>query len=173
MKQLESKDIYGYLPYGLKFEVFQNSNYIGIEETRGVYLRKSEKSLTIWCDGIGYNSNHFQFKPILRPLSGLYKTITHNREKIIPIVKLAKMEYDCEWKIRKIDGFMFAIYDFWKFHYSEFERAFRFKKYNRDLLVINQHQLFDYLYELKIDYRGLIESGLAIDANTLETNPYK
>jgi hypothetical protein len=29
------------------------------------------------------------------------------------------------------------------------------------------------LHELKIDYRGLIESSLAIDANTLETNPYK
>jgi hypothetical protein len=39
--------------------------------------------------------------------------------------------------------------------------------------VKNQYKLFDFLYELKIDYRGLIESGLAIDCNTLENNPYK
>ena len=28
-------------------------------------------------------------------------------------------------------------------------------------------------YELKIDYRGLIDVGLAIDVNTLDFNPYK
>jgi len=39
--------------------------------------------------------------------------------------------------------------------------------------AINQYQLFDYLHELKIDYRGLIDAGLAIDVNTLEVNPYK
>jgi hypothetical protein len=39
--------------------------------------------------------------------------------------------------------------------------------------VPNQVALFDYLQELKIDYRNLIDSGLAIDAGTLETNPYK
>jgi hypothetical protein len=39
--------------------------------------------------------------------------------------------------------------------------------------VVNQTILFDCMNELKIDYRGLIESGLAIDANTLKANPYK
>ena len=39
--------------------------------------------------------------------------------------------------------------------------------------AINQYQLFDYLHELKIDYRRLIDAGLAIDVNTLEVNPYK
>jgi hypothetical protein len=41
------------------------------------------------------------------------------------------------------------------------------------LYLHGQAYLFDYLHELKIDYRNLIDSGLAIDANTLETNPYK
>ena len=36
-----------------------------------------------------------------------------------------------------------------------------------------QIALFDYLNELKIDYRGLIDAGLAVDCNTLENNPYK
>jgi hypothetical protein len=34
-------------------------------------------------------------------------------------------------------------------------------------------QLFDYLHEHFIDYRGLIDEGMAIDVNTLEKNPYE
>jgi hypothetical protein len=33
--------------------------------------------------------------------------------------------------------------------------------------------LLDFLHELKIDYRGLINAGSVIDVNTLEINPYK
>jgi len=41
------------------------------------------------------------------------------------------------------------------------------------LTIWNQYQLFDYLHELKIDYRGLIASGLAVSVYELKNNPYK
>jgi hypothetical protein len=39
--------------------------------------------------------------------------------------------------------------------------------------IINTNKLFDFLHELKIDYRGLIDAKLAIDANTLGNNFYE
>ena len=39
--------------------------------------------------------------------------------------------------------------------------------------IQNQYQLFDYLHELKIDYRGLIDAGLAISVYDLDENPYE
>ena len=37
---------------------------------------------------------------------------------------------------------------------------------------VNQYQLFDFLHELKIDYRWLIEAKLGISCYDLDTNPY-
>jgi hypothetical protein len=40
-------------------------------------------------------------------------------------------------------------------------------------LKVGQLQLFDFLNELKIDYRGLIDDGVAVSVYDLEINPYK
>jgi hypothetical protein len=39
--------------------------------------------------------------------------------------------------------------------------------------IKNYPQLFDYLHELKIDYRGLIDAKLCISCYDLPENPYK
>jgi hypothetical protein len=53
-----------------------------------------------------------------------------------------------------------------------YDIEYGFSTNDRDIFY-NQYQLFDFLHELKIDYRGLIDAGLAVDCNTLEVNPYK
>ena len=185
MKTLEFKDIAGYLPYGLAITHPDWNDRIIIY---GGYIDRHEYSLWSGCDFFYENKEYKYhtdyFKPILRPLSDLYKGITHNGKEIIPIVELAKIAYSkIEWK--------FAIGKFWELGRGCAEsntdncRFFFWKNeagptcytfvhgYSECKTVYNQADLFDYLDELKIDYRGLIDAGLAIDANTLENNPYK
>lgn len=161
-KTLELKDIVGYLAYGLHCLNCDNM----IEEIefdnvgnliRGIDLQdEAEYDDWVACQ---------QYKPILRPLSDLYKTITHNGKEIVPIVELAKMHRpEYKWFFDETC----ACCEREKFNYFN---GFNAGSFNGK--VCNQHQLFDYLHELKIDYRGLIDAGLAVDVNTLEINPYK
>ena len=171
MKKIELKDVVGYLPYGLyclncddmieEIDLYNVNNLI-----RGLDLQ----------DETEYNelAASQQYKPVLRPLDDLYRTITHNGKKIIPIVELAKLSLPgYEWTL---EDTMFAIANIGgnnaRFKYSENSKSF-FVYYNSIEVSNNQYKLFDFLHELKIDYRGLIDEGLAVDANTLEINPYK
>ena len=139
-RKLELKDIAGYLPYKPCFinNLSSNKNY---------YYGYSNVIELI---------NYFTIS--LRPLSDLYRTITHDGKEIVPIVELAKIEGCGEDEIKyNKDTFGFYCCD----------------EEGNWLTVYNQYQLFDYLHYLKIDYRGLIESGLAISVYDLEDNPYK
>jgi hypothetical protein len=165
MRQLELKEICGYLPYGLNICIWSGGYYgaSDITEVGGI-----DKSHWLGIDGeLLWRHEIDIVKPILRQVSDLYKTITHNGKEIIPIVELAKKtKYDDGWYFNRSckaisrNGYIFE-YDIY--------RGFKIDKKPSEC----QYQLFDYLHELKIDYRGLIDSGLAIDANTLKTNPYK
>ncbi|MDR1348285.1 MAG: hypothetical protein LBJ63_07690 [Prevotellaceae bacterium] len=172
MRQVELKDIFGYLPYKLKV-IYEHSG------TATIKVINAEGVIQL-CEKGDWRKYHIlkeieRCKPILRPRSDLYKTITHNGKEIIPIVELAKM-------VSPELGFDLYVENSNEIYAQcgSIERIF----YNRGIFskingyghvsaIENQHQLFDYLHELKIDYRGLIDSGLAIDANTLEVNPYK
>ena len=159
MRKLELKDIAGYLPYGLKM--------LG----EGNHIYPIENNLYI----NNLLSKIFMYKnltPILRPLSDLYRTITHNGKEIVSIVELARIHNPGkEWKLCTDEPFA-VVGDFY------FDYCKGFNCYEETILemesleVCNQYQLFDYLHELKIDYRGLIDAGLAIDVNKLDINPY-
>ena len=179
MKELELKDICGYLPYDLKImdtereAVFPFLGY-EIDTTLTKILLYDEE--TDWW-------NLSNFKPILRPLSDLYKPIIHNGKEIFPIVELAKRGNGCavldnHWMLvnngaetqRNRNGF-------YRFEYNEalsfFENYWRGTNNGVSYRKVKyQYQLFDYLHELKIDYRGLIDAGLAISVHDLEFNPY-
>ena len=112
------------------------------------------------------------YKPILHPISDLYRTITHNGKEIVLILELAKIAYPNfqmeDWILPENCTSAYHTkkkISFWYSKNSGFD--------NDCVYSENQYQLFDYLHELKVDYRGLIDSGLAIDVNTLENNPYK
>jgi beta-mannanase len=182
-RKLELKDICGYLPYRLNIKYYKSDIIICVQ-----YLGLYSEDIEYYdCNGASYNQ--YYATPILRPLSDLYRRITHNGKEIIPMVELAKIaEPNYVWKINKKMAIREIIYETWTdkiyFGYTGLHRYFKSTKrdgryfysmYQDDNVeyIPDQIPLFDYLHELKIDYRGLIDSGLAIDANNLETNPYK
>ena len=172
-RKLEYKDIAGNLPHDL---------HIVTDRTEGSHLVYAARTEGLYINGFDGGIRIEFCKAVLRPESDLYRTITHNGEEIIPIVELAKMA----WSIHKSqcehlfvpeyeyvecykDGRLFATFSFingglLKMCYPDKYDGFQ---------QINQYLIFDYLHELKIDYRGLIDTGRAIDCNTLENNPYK
>jgi hypothetical protein len=197
-RKLELRDIIGYLPYGLNAEISENaidmdnSDYNLLNNTgRIIEISGIEgKSADILIKDAEGNCLYYAIEdiiPILRPLSDLNRTITHNGKEIIPIVECARIAFTKHHKFKfmaatKKEPARCALmvgdmqcYGFWYCKESNMFVCFgcRSNWHNRESAIPNQYQLFDYLHELKIDYRNLIDSGLAIDANTLETNPYK
>jgi hypothetical protein len=181
MRKLEVKHIAPYIPYRLKMQC----GSAGIMELTEIYL--SGRYKFYFHSSLNYKRKDFnygvlikkgyaglgfplsQVKPILRPLSDLYREITHNRKKIVPILKLAEMAYPgTDWYLADGGAEHDTGYDYIKFSFTEKDGSF--SKSNGG--VANQAALFDFLHELKIDFRGLIDDGLAIDCNTLDDNPY-
>jgi hypothetical protein len=169
MRTLELKDICGYLPHELKI--------ICTDKTRHGDLDYYGRIYTLTPILVGGTLRDAYSLPILRPVSDMYKPIIHNGKEQIPIIECAKMARpNLYWLITQYNtaeaklnnGSDYAIFQF-----NEFTKNFGLFYDNEIGIIPNQYQLFDYLHELKIDYRGLIDAGLAIDANTLEINPYK
>ena len=182
-RKLELKDIAGYLPYGLIWRgITVGTEFTTKEQSNKNYSLNSVESLFL-------NDRTKENTPILRPLSDLDKTITHNGEEFIPIVKLAKIVmYNAPYLVDTYtllsDNSVKITYshsaDCFIFDFCKINKIFSLESVNtlhgktpQYKLFYNQYQLFDKLNEWKIDYRGLIEKGYAIDANTLDINPYK
>ena len=176
-RKLEHRDTSGYIPYNVYLHYFKDEAIrikplVCYDRNRGVYYA----DMCLYRDCV-----HDKHSPklVLRPFDDLYRTITHNEKEIIPIVELAKISMNCvvsgEWILDE-DGE--AINE-------ECELAFGYNWAGGDFYCYStrragdfytprfQHRLFDYLHELKIDYRGLINAGLAISVYDLDTNPYK
>jgi hypothetical protein len=164
MRTLEFKDICGYLPYGLYAE-YTNLKTIDIINSVTGLPDNNDIKLEI---GFLSDEHIWMYKPILRPLSDLCKTITHKGKEIVPIVELAKIAYPkTDWYLVKGGAEYYTGYYYVHLSFA----GGSFFKSNGD--VENQYQLFDFLHELKIDYRGLIDEGLAINCNKLNINPYR
>jgi len=140
------------LPSGLKIQC-QSSN-------------KYNRNILNYYDLIGISRNeytcelnliyHFNIdavKPVLHPPSDLTKEIDHGGERFIPIERLG-------W-----------LYDF------DSDTTCQIRMYINQGWTSNITELpFDLvsqLIEWHFDIANLIEKGEAIDANTLEVNPYK
>jgi hypothetical protein len=187
-RKLELRDICGYLPYGLLAKIKAGGERIC--ETAAISSTNYISSVPARPGVTGFEGLYLSgIIPILRPLSDLYRTITHNGEEIAPLVELAKIasknqKLNLNWEIEKSSIYACS----WNSEHTKILCKFSFRENEFTFTMINwefttiaptirvkcsQYQLFDYLNELKIDYRGLIDSGLAIDAGTLETDPYK
>jgi hypothetical protein len=188
MRTLELKDICGYLPHGLKASIFdyeRERRITGdIVEIRAINAGKYTKDIELLVsDGeYGCYETPNMIHPILRPLSDLYRSIIHNGEEITPIVVLTKLMCpDLYWNIED-------------FEQNDYGNRLKIKIYRNLICVATDkgkvireitrtgklvrdakwnYQSYDLLNFLKIDYRGLIGEGLAIDCNTLADNPYK
>ena len=98
--------------------------------------------------------------PILRPLSDLHKEIEHGGEKLI-----VQNEID---KIRKGVLVYKPINDT-----LPIELEFDTDDYSQTIDLYDGFLIIQILIKYHFDVLGLIDSGRAIDINTLETNPYK
>ena len=165
MRKLELKDICGYFPYGLKVNQkgFPNRTINPMKRNR------NERGMCIG-DFFWITTE----KPILRPLSDLYKETTNNgSEPFIPIVELAQIVFtDSKFELSNNRGKLCALSGDRKVFYE----CGVFLTENASGCVwglVFQYQLFDKLNEWKIDYRGLIDAGLAVSVYDLSENPYK
>ncbi|WP_101690732.1 hypothetical protein [Dysgonomonas massiliensis] len=167
--KLELKHIAPYLPYGLKVQATGMSDThictvveVGIEF--GLYIRAKQKDNKHWCC-----SNYWEMKPILRPMSDLYKEI--NGE--VAIVELAKIAcksvgITCDIShINKYDGTVF-LNSLTEFSYNKGGNFFLYDGESETHYLINQFELFDYLFANHYDIYGLIDQNLAINLNEIE-----
>ena len=184
-RKLELHEIAGYLPYGLgiKCNITKAHTLFGYYKT--FYQQWEEWAVVNDPDEENQTSNVLfdDIAPILRPLSDLYKPITHNGEEIVPIVELAKRAFN--FNVNDWNMVIDANSNFYRSVYFVREKTIQkeiiyfwydkagYFAINNSVFHTSQYGLFDYLHELKVDFRGLIDAGLAIDCNTLENNPYK
>lgn len=115
-----------------------------------------------------------EFKPILSP-TDLTKPIIVEGKEIIPIVELARLFHSVkEPAIVKYDNIIDAgSYGTQVSCYLDKDRHAYYSVYaDVDLVMHNEARVVQWLFKHKFDVFGLIEKGLAVDVNTLETNPY-
>lgn len=189
MEKLELKHIAPYFAYGLKCEILNyKCDYVGEKYgiINGYYFYAGEPHYTFKTREESGKRGDL-IKPILRPLSDLIKEIEIDGKKFIPLVEIAKTALCDTTKIvgpskTKTDyGVMFDVEnDEDSFKHEVFAYSHEIKMFGRHyrtyphyehtsqiLFVPNQLELFEKLYEWHFDIHGLIDSGLAVDINTL------
>ena len=135
--KLEIKHIAPYLPYGLKAKILDyKSDYVGreIDSIIGIHQWSNDGNLWSVLTLGGAKPSPERTKPLLRPISQLYKKIEINGEFFIPMEKLSKA-----------------------FRYTD---LFYFDMNN---LLQNPYDVVKKLLEFNFDIFGLIEAGLAIE----------
>jgi len=135
---------------------------IHIEKEGDIFLGQGENSLGYCIDDL-YIS---ECKPILRPLSDLTKEIEHNGEKFVPIIRMVK---ECHFT----DTYELKFFETRESRSKrkEYRVGYNSFKIYWDILIYIDGMRHDYvqkLIEWHFDIYGLIDSGLAIDINTLK-----
>jgi len=183
---MEQTDICGYIPHRLKAYSETIKQPIEICGFRGDRLQCSCFDLSLFPH---LKRNDFfegdeinKFKPILRPASSLYKEMTHKGEKIIPLLKLASMLSSSKnWKLHgKVahtsDDLSSHAKPYYSFTYSYGDFILKlgdYLDYGWLQEIPHYYRLFDFLNELKIDYRGLIEKGEALSTEDFKEVVYE
>lgn len=167
MEKLTLENIACNLP-GLKF---LNEKSGKIFHATGAY--ETDSGTLIITNGDEHHSlDIWPYKPLYRPMSDLTKPIIIEGKEVTPIVELAKIAFPKDtWRVFADSSYMAISKTLKDFAFAN-GSFFSSDKNNCNIAVSNQPQLFQWLYKNKFDLHGLIEKSLAIDANTLETNPY-
>lgn len=166
--KLELKHISPYLPYdlkGMRLDGGKELYYLALVRPKSIHP-------LIWNTfGFG-DPTAMDMKPILRPLSDLTKEIEVNGEKFVPIIELAKLFHICKSAVTHFsnirnDGFYGISVNC---HVENDDGRFAYYQIrNEEFVLSNTYEEVQKLLEWHFDVFGLIESGLAIDINTLES----
>jgi hypothetical protein len=160
METLTLEHLSAYLPFDLELEV--DNIYNGF--TCKLVVINNTNSLK---NGLNINEAiEYNAKPILYPLSSLTETIWYEGKEINPIEFIKDWYNESYGEIDDLEYYEleneFAL--FGTIHPTE----------ETELEIIAMPcQAYQLLFKMKIDIFSLIEKGLAVDVNALETNPYK
>lgn len=124
------------------------------------------------------------YKPVLRPMSDLYVEITdkdYNDGKLfVPIVELANLLGESkiyQWELHSDGRCAFSPEAMEYFRWLEEEKSFAhnlsYCEFFTGYVIFNQHEMYDLLHRLHFDFRGLIDTGLAVSVHDLEQNLYE
>lgn len=150
-KQILLKDLCARLPYGVKVQYLTGGN------DKTYVCNVDQVSIKSQCVGIA-EIGHTVFtwrtidriKPYLRPISSMTED---EMDKLFDILHIDKDGKDEDWiKINDVYGIKFF--------------------FPTGKWIENVAEIYDYLYSIHIDFRGLIHKGLAIEV-TPENNPYE
>jgi hypothetical protein len=185
-RELKLEDLAGYFPYGIKGVLSRKGRLNQDDDypNHRVHEVGIIKNISFWGSEITgqlhvSETYSFDFSEIdevdilLRPLSDLTKEIDHNGERFVPIVELCKIAdigiyqefYDFDITETHIE-----IYTFMQcFGYNLEDSCFYYIGESDEYgMVKNQLQLFQKLYEWKLDIHGLLEAGLAVNLNDIK-----
>ena len=167
MEKLELKHIAPYLPYGLKYQGY----YGGVSTMRDIkHIRDYNEETDEYTPNIQVDGYTIEFiKPLLHPLSDLYKEIDGK----VGIVDLAKISADFKWKLGRFycDGEYIDVAEcrYGVFLYNKSNRVFELCNiYGLCGVAPNQLDLFTYLFQHHYDVFLLIDKGLAIDKTKIK-----
>lgn len=157
--KLQLKHISPYLPYDLKFYIpnDEHSNIqtmTGLSKTDGIQTDYTEEDSVgcignLWClDEGGRNYKYYNIKPILRPLSDLFKEVYYEK-------------YEMKRVLIKDHSVISSLSE------EDFKEDAELNTYYHSNLRDN-YEIITSLFELHFDVFRLIEKGLAIDINTIE-----
>lgn len=141
--KLELKHLTPYLPYELKGKEYPDG---AMYELLSLSMDKFSWRPFYESGEFGRLPHRIDCKPILHPLSDLTKEIEVDGEKFVP-AKIVEEKFIERFKVKSIG-------DGWADNLTEYLRSY---PYGMIELLIKWH----------FDVFGLIESGLAIDINTL------
>lgn len=170
--QLELKHIAKYLPNGLKidasyYEISEPQNVVCYHDINGLVC--TDYGLASYSSGKRIESDYAieHVKPILRT-PYITKPITHKGETFVPLVELAKIAFPKYADMFKLENGVVETVFGYSFDFFENTKTFTYNGQSCD----NQEPLFEKLSEWMFDTKNLIKSGLAVDVETLDTNPY-
>lgn len=162
MNQLELKYIQHYDLKTLKFIVPEVSNKIKSIIRLDIHLDCVE----CYEDGKKESWSIRFIKPLLRPMSDLYKE-RNGKIDIVELFRLLCVENEPieDFKLQVRPNMLVIDRDF-MFYYNR-DGAFRYYSHRIDGFIPNQLALFEHLFANHYDIYGLIDQDLAIDINTL------
>lgn len=157
------QDLWGYIPYGLAFQ-FPDSTVDFMVPPTGA---RFPLLLGFVNHGLGYSLS--DLRPILRSMSSLSKHIQDSDYRIdsfIPAVELAINRLpdlpEDDWAVKDRGSYVVV---------NAFTPQGRVSYYIGPDESMPK-SWYDLLYRWRFDVGGLIERGLAVDADTLDCNPY-
>lgn len=137
-------------------------------------LRQHLTGAICWID-VKFIAQHgialARYNPVLRPMSDLYVEISergyNNGKPFVPLVEFAKVRYPYLTSRRFITDTKYV-----ECAENDSSGWGKWKMYELELESMSVDEL-DLLHRLHLDYRDLIDAGLAVSVHDLKQNPYE